>query len=91
MDPRSINDFETFNVSIINKEEKNIKTDIINGQASHNPLMLERKLSYDNRNSFEKNFKKNLEDDCEIINSKEDVIKDEKAFNNNERMKIYKD
>ena len=91
MDPRSINDFETFNVSIINKEEKNIKTDIINGQASHNPLKLERKLSYENKNSFEKNFKKNLEEDYDIINSKEDVIEDEKAFNNNERVKIYKD
>lgn len=91
MDPRSINDFDTFNVSKINKEEKNIKLDIMNKQASPNPLDIVRRLSVETKENVDRNFKGQIEDDYEIINSKEDVIKEEKNFYKDGRMKIYKE
>lgn len=96
MDRKSINDFDTFQVNRINKEEKNMKTNILDGQASPNPLNLERKLSIEKRESFDKNIKKQIEDDYEIINPQSDfdnsnnVFKKNKNNNiNNERIKMY--
>ncbi len=95
MNIKSINDFDTFQDSRINKEEKNIRTNILDGQTKYNPIHLDRKLSVEKREIIDKSSnKRQTEDGFEIINPQADIDIENNVSNSknkNERMKIYKD
>lgn len=101
MDPKSINDFETFNINNFNKEDKIKNTNILDENVDNHLIytgIIEnskniKNFANDKRDSFDRNLKKQIETDSyKILNSNGDIEnKESNLEHKNERIKFYKD